>query len=296
MKNSIPEKRSESLQQDQINPKSFRFGLRVLLLIVLVAACVLAVWRVKEDRKLRRQRAIQALDELAMQPTGWSFPTVPLIKTVNTLSALGRNQAIAVIEEYHATHPVTDFDMRAATGSRFYQTNPSKLKPTDPLWLVVPMLFETNYKDHKPPLKMFLPGYEMEGSIPFSGDSIYTSLNSESRDDLLQWLSWAKTNARFRGRIVPDDNPCLAAETLSEQLLFRGVDFDLKEGEWGVVQHVRVQAYNAVKHLFQNVEDGEDRFPDDDADWKRLVESCSKMQTYWDHNSQQYRARYAPPP
>lgn len=110
-----------------------RYSLRTLLIMLLLAAAGLAVWRYQANRGIARERAMESLLSVP-DPIGKDYNSVDPVRAVNLLHSLGRSDALIVLREFSKKYP-----------------NEGHSSPHQALDLVVPLVFDRLNPDDKFP-------------------------------------------------------------------------------------------------------------------------------------------------
>src|SRR5262245_13623857 len=89
-------------------PLPIRFGLRTLLLVTMLAAIGVAWWRsqvsLRQAREETRNEALRLL-ATAPDPLGQDYDPIRLVRAVNKLHAMGRDEAILTLEAFIKKYP-----------------------------------------------------------------------------------------------------------------------------------------------------------------------------------------------
>jgi hypothetical protein len=265
-----------------------QFGLRTLLVVVLVAGLALAWY----SRELRRQERIaRAVQLLAAAPTQFdmTFDPTALVRAVNHLHGMGKADSIRALRQFAEQHA----------------NDGSPLSDHQTLKIVVPLLFDRiDPEDRYPNTDVFGdPGnYTLEynqwpdsdfwiccqDDIPFRCQSVGGFSGMDA--DRTYLIDWAERRARLRlNPLRPADDPIEAAENLIARL-FPEYD-ERKPSDVILVNQVRGDAFRAVKHLVVHNESDERRwsFPDDE-EWDRLKCCCHELGIRWSERKQKYVA------
>lgn len=224
-----------------------RFGIRTLLIVLLLAAAGLAEWRYRADRAKARERAMESLLSVP-DPLGKGFNPVDLVRAVNSLHSLGRSQALVVLREFSQKNP-----------------NEGYSSPHQALDLVVPLLFDRRNPEDKFPVlnvmafvseseQSFMPLLRqwgnpvvVENGIPFH--TVIHGIVLGNPGDQSHLIDWAEQAARFReAPMVPADDPFAAVEELIGELQRndRLSEFPVSPD---TLSHLRLQVFRSIANI-----------------------------------------------
>ena len=260
-----------------------RYGIRPLLIVVLIAACGLAIWTSHRTRVERRAAAINAI-AAAPDPLGWNFNPVSLIRAVNQLHSLGHHDALMALKTFDATYPNEGFS-----------------SPHQSLKLVMPLLFDRrNPEDKYPrPKNWFDPseGIELsedswdcwimvEDGVPFHAVAI-GGYSGRKPGNLSYLIEWANDHARLReSPMIPGD----LFQAAEKVMLKLAKDNEEAGSTKWKNEHIRMQVYRAVEHLLELSEDDETLIPFDDKRWQRLKKRCEELAIEWSKELQAFQS------
>jgi hypothetical protein len=226
---------------------------------------------------------------------GWEeADPVALVRAVNHLHALGKDQALETLRAY----------VQYATAKADSEENksPRKTVPDQQrLCYIIPLLFvPVDEKVELPSLssdttrrtKKNWEGFDisLHGDLPFH--SVAVAFRSGPPDPPRGYLvRWAARNGRLRDKpLRPTDDPLKAADEVCERLL----KVEAEGSGYGDVlkNHIRQQAWRTIKPLFP--EEARARFSgwlfDDDRNWKPLKDAAAKLKIRWSETKQRYFA------
>jgi hypothetical protein len=258
------------------NRRWLQLSLRSLLILVAALGIGLALWRANFRKKLRIDNAVRLI---AASPN-WSSnegDPIALIRAVNALQALGKDEAIEVLRQFAAQYP----------------TPACK----SPIMFITPLLF-----DHADPEDRFIwdddddeykafysntyyshCSIKVEQDIPFRYSHPTYAWGSLPDPNLLRAIDWAEKRGRLRSNpLRPPDNPLDAAESFFKRNPTLVGEFNK--------QHVRAQASRAVAPLLVKEDFGEELTLENDEDWSVLKEEVAKLHMRWSESRQTYEA------
>ena len=247
-------------------PRWLQFSLRTLLLGMVVAALVFAWFRQRMEREERIERAVRLL-ALAPQPEDEHFDSLALVRAVNSLQALGQEDAIAALRRFVARH---------ATGK--LQGDPAVV-----LLFVVPLSFapiepedcrpEWNFTAEAGCSVLHLNRRQtdivMKNDLPLRAQ--YSGIRIIVAENWSEIIDWAEQRARLRGSpLRPPDDPVTVARELSSRYQ--------SDGWWDSFQDQSMQAIANVVPV------------DESRDWSQLQAECRRLGIRWSEEKQQYVA------
>lgn len=223
---------------------------------------------------------------------GWDRPNpVALVRAVNDLRGLGKEQAIATLRAYVRYAPVAPpwKDVHLPDQQRICWIVPLLFAPADE-WVRLPSLG----RDPKEWSRGGWKGLNIseEGDLPFhdSAANGRTGTPDPPRQYLVEWAD--KHGVLIKEPLRPTNDPLLAADKLCDSLLDdaeRRVGRSYKER---LRVHVRLQARRTIEHLFPA--DERMRWDNDqlsDGDWQKLKAAAENLKIRWDEKEQGYVAR-----
>jgi hypothetical protein len=225
--------------------------------------------------------------QLINRASRWPFTNpngVELIRAVNGLRSLGKERALAVLEEY----------LKLAQGSNYFSAEPKIV-----FW-IIRLLFEPIRLDDRippPGIAVFLVDREsveamkwplnpmaVSGDVPFMvGRQIAMGGQPEPPSSHIRW-------ARLHGVIrddplVPRANPLAAAEAILASRRLKALDeYSRVEATRGI----RLQALAMVKGLLQPLSAREAARDDR---WRALLKAATERGIDWDAKREQFVAR-----
>ena len=244
-----------------------QFGIRFALLIILVLGMALAaqLWysNLQSAKKWRKIEAAFSQLESLDQASG-----VELIRVVNALHNLGRDDALDVL-------------------ARFLKEHEHEFRRQQILADIVPLLFgRKDPEDLLPSPTKNGFSYELideewtnrltiEDDIPFQRFRIGGSTISSCRRNYL--LDWASNCGQFRETpLTPGDSPLEAAERLFAR------DTELNEA------FIKEQVLQYVRHMFPKDKISEFFDRSNNVKWSRLKQSCNEFTIFWDKERQRF--------
>ena len=243
-----------------------QFSLRSLLLGMVAAAIVFAWFRQRNERDERIERAVRLL-ALSPQPEDEHFDSLALVRAVNSLHALGQDDAIAALRRFVARH---------ATGK-------SQGDPAFALLFVVPLSFSPiDPEDCRPEwvitgeaghsvlsLNRRQVDIVMKDGVPLRAQ--YSGIHIIVAENWSEMIDWAEQRGRLRGLpLRPPDDPVTVARELSSR--YRS------DGWWDSFQYQSMKAIANVVPL------------DESRDWSQLQAECRRLGIRWSEEKQQYVA------
>jgi hypothetical protein len=272
-------------------PRRYRwlqFSLRTMLLGMVAAALVFAWFRQRMEREERIEKAVALL---AKAPSQYSlvYDPIALVRAVNALQGLGKEDAIAALRRFAARYP------------SFGDPH----SPHMSLTLVMPLLFERiDPEDEYPSLWItaradwqgFLSIYD---DIPFRRGHV--SLMGQEGDKI-DLIDWADTHGRLRATpLRPGDDPFQAAEKAIESWT---AQHEIDRSPTKIISPVeeaqkkefaaktmRVEGLGCVAPLLGIAPD---KLPylgsRNDAEWSRLKAECRRLGVRWSEDKQEYVA------
>ena len=263
----------------------FQWSLRSLLATMLVAGVAFGWWAHRIRHQRERDRAVQIL-ALAPNWTGWEFDPVALVRAVNHLQSVGKEEAIAALRQFAAEYP--------ADGGHDV--------PHQALELVVPLLFDrVNPEDRYPDTDPF----EKQGNYTLTLDAWSTWVEVEDGlpihtvtlggtsgffADNTYLIDWAEKHARLRSTpLVPCDDPVGAVDRLDARMREK-IENDqesLKAYQW-TAWHMRRQAYTAIQPLLKDDPQDSKWTLGRDEDWEDFKRYAATLDIRWSKTEQRY--------
>jgi hypothetical protein len=276
-------------------PRRFRwlqFSLRTLLLGMVAAALVFAWFRQRIEREQRIDEAVRLL-EMSPKPDEDPFDPIALVRAVNCLHSLGKDDAIAALRRFVARRGKGGSQHDAAVG----------------LFLVIPLSFEPVDPEDGPSncaicdemgeCNLSLNGWPqihviLKDDLPLRAR--FTGAYSTGCEDWLEVIQWAEQRGRLRGSpLRPPDDPVTVAEKISR----RWEDCEnLKDS-------FQDQATRTIAHLIEpfKIPDRPDEEtvpffglsgwqlqPETEPCWLHLKAECRRLGIRWSEAKQQYVA------
>ena len=252
---------------------------------MLVAGVAFGWWAHRFHQQRERDKAVRLLT-LAPNWTGEGFDPVALVRAVNHLHSLGKDEAIAALRQFAAAYP----------------GDGGHTEPHQALELVVPLLFDrVNPEDRYPESDPFeKPGnytlsldawstwVEVEGGLPihtvrlvgisgFSGDKTYL-------------IDWAEKHAQLRSTpLVPSDDPLGVVDRLDARMREK-IDKDedgLEVHQW-TAWHMRRQIYTAIQPLLDDDPQDSKWTLGRDEDWEDFKRYATTLDIRWNKAEQRY--------
>ena len=262
-----------------------RFGIKTAFLLITMLAVGLAFFQMHRRHK---ESTKQAYDSVSDSPNylGYDeYDPVKLVRAVNHLQTLGKNESLRVLKKFHAANK-----------------NDGYTSPHQSVVLIVPFLFDRidtsegyplpkNRYDSEANGEFSLAGkdwglyIEVVDGIPFHTVLVGTSGWPPDREYLLKW---AEKRGKIRVKTMkPSDDPFLAADTLIAKLNNARGDEEGLISEM-LINHIRFQVFRSMSHLPTISGDNDENLPFDNERWRRLEDSCKSQGLFWDTKSQQY--------
>jgi hypothetical protein len=227
--------------------------------------------------------------ELALidRASGWPFSNpngLDLIHAVNALQALGKDRALAVLEQYLTL-----------------TQEPRQWSDQEIVFWIVRLLFEPvrlGDRIPRPGIAVFVDDREVpeamkwplnpmavEGDVPFMvGHRIGMAGMPEHPSS---HIHWARLHGVLRDQpLIPTENPLSAAEAILKSRRFKALEeHSRREG----TQAIRSQALAMVEGLVEPV--GErNRIDINDAQWKSRLEAAAEADLQWDAQREEFVA------
>jgi hypothetical protein len=259
-----------------------RYSIRSILALILVTAFGLGVWTWYRYRAQRREVAIAALTS-APYPTGIDFNPASLVRSVNQLHSLGKQDVLLALHEFEEAYP-----------NRGYSS------PHQSLGLVIPLLFDRKnpedkyprFRDSSDPTK----GIELsedswrywiviEDGIPFH--TVYIAGTSGSAGSRNYLIEWANDHARLRDTPMTPGELFPAAERVMRRV---GVGKNDKASLYWTIQHIRMQVFRSVEQSLDLPEDDDSLTPYDEERWLLLWQRCDELGIVWSKELQAFKA------
>ena len=255
-----------------------QFRLKTLLIAVALASVVLwfRAWRQAQ----RAQRVERGLELLVLVE---SEPPICIVRAVNYLHSVGREEALEILWEFHLKHG----EQRSLNLALDY---------------VIPNLFESDQG-------LKCPGVFQGGTYVFcqgvplcahwGGSAKFYGVIDPDRSVLITWAE----SCRLRDSpIDPVDNPFSAAEILvqrfREEMARRFDERDLKSGipKEGIVDgftqmfedQLHEQVFEMVKHLFPGTKEPDRGWRNSPGELHQWVLICKSKRLYWNASKQAY--------
>ena len=249
---------------DKPKRRWYQFSLRGLMCLMLVIGIGLGWWNYRHNNQIRRhervERAIQLIGECP-DPLGFNYNPVPLIRAVNHLHSMGKEDAIKALRHVEA----------------------QRAKSHESLRLVIPLLFGRREPEDKLPAMNGWDGkydleldswnnwIDMERDVPFH--TVMISFSSGPGWNTKYLVEWAERDGRIRTTpLRPTDDLVGAADKMLERL-----QRDSKDGpedkKW-IAYHIRRQAYAALKDIVLQEQDQPLPRSSEDEAWEQLKKQC----------------------
>jgi len=246
-----------------------QWSLRSFLIAMVVLAAVFARWGAKIRREARIDNAVRLI---AASPTLFSddYDTIALIRAVNALYSLGKDDAIEAIRRFAAQYSAVTYK--------------------SPILFINRLLWDfadpEDRFDHDAHQALWLNEYcsnciAVEDDIPFRFHPIHV-WGSRPEFGLLPVIDWAEKHGRLRSNpLRPLGNPLDAAEALLDHLVFADPLTNKK--------FLREQAYRAVSPLLSDEDFGGRQLTlENDDDWSLLKKHIGKLGVRWSDTCQAY--------
>jgi hypothetical protein len=255
---------------------------------MVVAALVFAWFRQRMEREERIEKAVTLL---AKAPSQYSlvYDPIALVRAVNALQGLSKEDAIAALRRFAARYP------------SFGDPH----SPHMSLTLVMPLLFERMDPEDEYPSLWITARADWQGflsiydDIPFRRGHV--SLMGQEGDKI-DLIDWADTHGRLRtAPLRPGDDPFQAAEKATELWAARRENDGLPTKIISPVEDaqtkefatrtMREEGLRCVAPLL-GIADGKLPYlgSRNDAEWLRLKTECHRLGIRWSEQQQQYVA------
>jgi hypothetical protein len=263
----------------------YQFSLRGLMCLMLVIGTALGWWNYRRNEEIRRQARIERAVRLIGEcpgPLGYTFNPVPLIRAVNELHSMGKEDAIKALRRVGA--------QRSTWGAH------------QSLRLVIPLLFGRIEPEDKLPEVWGRDGkYELEldewdnwidveGDVPFHTKLIGASSGPGWNNRYL--VEWAERDGRIRtSPLRPTDDPIGAADKVLQRLQRDTKDPEAKK--W-IAHHIRKQVYTALGDVVLHEQNQPSPWhPGGDEAWEAFKKQCHAQNLRWSEEQQNYVATIA---
>ena len=256
-----------------------QFSLRSLLAVMLLASLFLAWWHRSREQVIREETALRLLAEIPAPAYDDFYDPVPLVRAVNHLHSMGRNDALKALR-------------RAAMSSNNAETQRS-------LQYVIPLLFDRRESEDKLPepkpagksgeymltLDHWNLPIDMQRDVPFRTKNYF-----ERPDSNAYLVEWAAREGRFRTmRLRPADDLLSAADDSVQHL--KSQAFESTDQKWWIRYNIRRQAYSALQPaVWPDDLQAARKYNWDDKSWAKLKEQCRTLGVLWSEHQQAYVA------
>ncbi len=248
-----------------------QWSLRSLLILVAVLALGFSWWGAKVRKQSRIDRAIRLIAATPNSPRGDVDP-MALVRAVNCLHALGKDEAIEVLRKYAAQNP--DDGAGEPTSLRF----------------ILPLLFDRADPEDQLTFvdwRYFPEFYLVSGDIPFYHHSDHKSGTWPFQTNITDDIELAEKHGRLRSTpLRPVDNPLDQVDSLLDGPLGTSYFAPTRRAN---KQFLRAQAYRAIATLVPPQHFGTENWPfENDVEWLRLKETCRPLKIRWSEQQQAY--------
>lgn len=225
-------------------------------------------------------------------PLGWDeYNPITLVRAVNHLRSLGKDDAIAALRAFARLAPVESSSVRHRKTASIDTTDQQRL------CLIIPLLFERKNPEVKFPTNEDFSHdgsdewwdfrVSVEDDIPFHNTKIVgrTGPPDPPRGYLVEW---AAKHGKLREKpLRPADDPLAAADSLYAKLA-------AKEPDWHPLYedilrtHVRHQAWRIVAPFMES--ERAKNWPGglDDTEWQELKAKAERLNIRWSEERQEY--------
>jgi ankyrin repeat protein len=202
-------------------------------------------------------------------PAGPVYDPIALVRATNHLQSLGKDRAIAQLREF--------LEHSSRTGHTRGRIDPRNIDTSNQWCLasLVPLLFEGMEPDAY---------FSVWRGIPFN--TFFISEWKGSPGSTRPLVDRAAKGAKLWARpLRPADNPLEAADSLYLKM----VQAKVRWPRWDLREHLRGQAWQAIRHL---VDTGEESSPDflSEETWNDLKARVKRLKIRWDEERQKYVA------
>jgi hypothetical protein len=265
------------------NRNWLQWSLRSLLVIILLFAAAFAWYGSKLRKEARIKNAIRLV---AASPTlfGGDHDLIALVRAVNALHALGKDEAIEVLRQVAAQN--------------------SALAHNSPLLFINQLLFDHAdpeddffWTDETPERKAVWSNtycsncLAVAQDLPFKRDTGF-AWGTLPEYNLLPVLDWAENSGRLRTNPLRlADDPIDATDKLTERLQNSWFTKEIPNHN---TRLLREQAFRSISHLLSDEGSGGKLTPENDDDWNRIKEQAKKMGIKWSELQQAYVATNLP--
>ena len=219
---------------------------------------------------------------------GWGDPNpVAVVRAVNHLRSLGKNDAIEALRAYVRYAP------QYGTGWESDSADQQRL-----VW-IIPLLFVPSNPDIKLPTLGRNPEFpewttgdkwepfyiSLAGDLPFHNVK-FGGRRGKVDPDRGYLVEWVSKHAHLRAEpLRPVDDPLGAADGLCDKLSKDALNEDHAQA---LRYHIRQQAWRTIAHLI-SVEE-KNRWPGwpSDDEWERIKEEAAKLNIRWSEEAQDY--------
>lgn len=251
--------------------RSLQLSLRSFLILVAVFALGFSWWGIRVRKQSRIDHAFRLIKATSNWENGIGDPTT-LVRAVNCLHLLGKNEAIEVLRKYAAQNP--DDGTQAPTPLRF----------------ILPLLFDRADPEDQLAFRdwRYFPEFcYVAGDIPFYHHSDHKSGTWPFQTTIADDIELAEMRGRLRSTpLRPVDNPFDQVDLLLDGPL--GTSYFAPTRRVNK-QFLRAQAYRAVATLIPHQQAGTESWPFEyDVEWLRLKEYCRPLGIRWSEEHQAY--------
>ena len=264
---------------DKPKPRWYQFSLRGLMCLMLVIGTALGWWNYRRNEEIRRQarieRAVKLIGECP-DPIGFDYNPVPLIRAVNELHFMGKEDAIKTLR-------------RVAAQRQLANAHQS-------LRLVIPLLFGRRESEDKLPEEWggdrkyksapdeWDNWIDVEEDVPFHT----VIMSALSGGDTTYLVEWAERDGHLRTTpLHPTDDLIGAADKILERLHLDTQD-DPDAKKW-ITHHIREQVFAALKDIVVQEEDLPLPWhPGGEEAWEAFKKQCCDQNLHWSEEQQNY--------
>jgi hypothetical protein len=231
--------------------------------------------------------------ELVIRAGGWPFSTtrqsdpsgVDLIRAVNALQKLGKEQALATLEEYVELIDNSDHRDYGSDQEIVFWIIRLLFKPIQPGNLIPSPAIAVSLDDRRfaDAMKWPLNPLEVVDDVPFMvGLQIAMGGMPEHPSS---HIAWARQQGAIRDKpLAPTTNPLRAAEAILSSRRFKALENVSREQ---AVRSLRLQAHAMVKELVRPIIATKfDRIGDEK--WKAALDEAAELGIHWDAKSEQF--------
>jgi len=251
-------------------PRRFRwlqFSLRTLLLGMVVAALVFAWFRQRMEREGRIEKAVRLL-ALSPKPEDEHFDPVALVRAVNSLQALGKDDAIAALRRFVARHVAGKSQGDAPFGLLF--VIPLAFSPIDPEDCRPEWIFTDEVDISVLSLNGRGVDIVMKDDLPLRAEK--SGIRRIGAENWPAIIDWAEQRARLRGSpLRPPDDPVTVAHELSRHRYY-------DDWWWDSFQ---LQSMRAIADVLP---------VDETRNLSQLKAECRRLGIRWSEEKQEYVA------